>query len=143
MAGPLDILLAEDNPADVRLIEEGLEEVNFPNRLHVVNDGERALAFLRREGDYEDAPRPDFVLIDLMLPKVSGRELLAEIKNDPDLLGIPVLVLASLLDETNVSEIYNLSANACIAKPRDLEGFITLMENLKGFWLNLAILPSK
>ena len=143
MTRTLDILLAEDNPADVRLFEESLTEVGFPINLHHVGDGELALKFLRKEGDFSDSPRPDLVIVDILLPKMNGREVVAEIKQNPDLKAIPVVVLASQLDESNVEDIYELLANACLAKPKDLDGSITLARNLKGFWYDLAILSKK
>ena len=143
MARTFDILLAEDNPADVRLIEESLNEVGFPSNLHHVGDGGLALNFLYGEGEYPEAPRPDLVILDLILPSKDGREVVEEIKQDPELKAIPVVVLASLLDETNVSDIYDLGTNACLSKPKDLPGYITLMQNLKRFWFDLAILPKK
>lgn len=138
---PVEILLVEDNPGDVRLTEEALTEGKIYNRLHLAPDGVEALAFLRREGRYEAAPRPDFILLDLNLPKKDGREVLEEIKNDPDLKRIPVMVLTTSHAEQDILKSYNLHANCYITKPVDLDQFIKIVKSVDCFWLSIVKLP--
>ena len=142
-ARPVDILMVEDNPHDVRLTMEAFKDAGVPNVLSVASDGEEALRFLRREGSYADAPRPDLILLDLNLPRKSGREVLAEIKQDPDLKRIPVVVLTTSGDEKDVSLAYDLHVNAYLKKPTDLEHFIKMVEAVGDFWLAAAVLPPK
>ena len=140
---PIEILLVEDNPGDVRLTVEGLKEGKVHNNLHVAKDGVEALAFLRREGDYSDAVRPDLILLDLNLPRKDGREVLADIKADPDLKTIPVVVLTTSRAEQDVLHSYQLQANCYITKPVDLEQFIHVVKSIEEFWLTVVTLPRK
>ncbi len=135
------ILLVEDNPGDIRLTEEALKEGKVRNSLHVVMDGEEAMAFLRNEGEYTDAPRPDLILLDLNLPRKDGREVLAEIKDDDDLKCIPVVVLTTSQAEEDVARTYNLHANCYITKPVDLEQFLNVVRSIEDFWLSVVKLP--
>ena len=140
---PIEILLVEDNPGDVRLTLEVFKESKMHNNLSSVGDGVEALAFLRREGKYIQSPRPDLILLDLNLPKKDGREVLAEIKEDPDLRRIPVVVLTTSRAERDVVRSYNLHANCYISKPIDLEQFITVVRSIEDFWLAIVKLPSR
>ena len=140
---PIEILLVEDNPGDVRLTVEGLNEGKVANNLHVAKDGVEALAFLRKEGDYSDAVRPDLILLDLNLPRKDGREVLADIKADPDLKTIPVVVLTTSRAEQDVLHSYQLQANCYITKPVDLEQFIHVVKSIEDFWLTVVTLPRK
>ena len=134
---PIEILLVEDNPADVRLTQEALREGKVRNNLHVARDGEEALAFLRREGE----PRPDLILLDLNLPRRDGREVLQEIKSDPRLKTIPVVVLTTSGAEADIVKSYSLHANCYITKPVDLDQFITVVKSIDDFWLTIVKLP--
>lgn len=140
---PLEILLVEDNPADVRLTVEALKEDKVCNHLSVVRDGLEALAFLRRERKYTDSPRPDLILLDLNVPKKNGHEVLAEIKGDPDLRRIPVVVLTHSDTEQDVAKSYNLHANCHIKKPVDLEEFVTVVRAIDEFWFSIVKLPER
>ena len=137
----IDILMVEDNPGDVELAREALETGKLHNRLHVVDDGVKAMAFLRRQDPYGDAPRPDLVLLDLNLPRKDGREVLAEVKADDDLKRIPVVVLTSSQAESDVLKSYNLHANAYVAKPLNLTAFLQVFQAIQNFWLSIVILP--
>ncbi len=139
----VDLLLIEDNPGDVRLTREALEEAKVRNNLYVVEDGVEATAFLHKEGKYADAPRPDLILLDLNLPKKNGRELLAEIKQDPDLKCIPVVILTSSSSEEDIIRSYNLHANCYITKPVNLERFLDVVKSIDNFWLSVVTLPPK
>ena len=138
---PIEILLIEDNPGDVRLTVEALRESRVRNQIHVVDDGEKALAFLRRAGDRANARRPDLILLDLNLPRKDGREVLAEIKQDPHLKTIPVVVLTSSAAEHDILQAYNLHANCYITKPVDLEQFLRVIRSIEDFWLVVVMLP--
>jgi len=138
---PIEILLVEDNPGDVRLTKEALKEAKVINHLTVLKDGVEALAFLRREGQYANAPRPHLILLDLNLPKKDGREVLAEIKDDEKLKRIPVVVLTTSQNEQDVLKTYNLHANCYVTKPVDLEQFITVVKTIEDFWLGIVVLP--
>ncbi len=140
---PIDILLVEDNPGDADLARETLENSKVYNKLHVVDDGEKAMAFLRREGKFADAPRPDLVILDLNLPKKDGREVLAEIKSDRDLKRIPVVILTISSDEEDILKTYDLHANCFITKPIDLNQFIKVVESIEDFWLTIVKLPPR
>lgn len=140
---PIEILLVEDNPADVRLTQEALKEEKLRNNLNVVSDGVEALAFLRREGKYGNAVRPDLILLDLNLPRKGGREVLAEIKNDDKLKSIPVVVLTISEAEGDVLKSYNLHANCYIKKPLDLTQFAKVVKSIQDFWLTIVKLPPK
>jgi CheY-like chemotaxis protein len=139
---PIEILLIEDNPGDARLTEEALKEGKVRNNLHMVRDGVEAMAFLRREGKYKEVPRPDLVLLDINLPRKDGREVLAEMKEHPDLMLIPVVVLTTSEAEQDVVRTYELRANCYITKPVDLEKFITIVRSIEDFWLTIVRLPS-
>jgi len=134
-------LLVEDNPGDVRLTREALKEGKVLNELHVVGDGEEALAFMRREGKHAQAVRPDLILLDLNLPKKDGREVLAEIKEDPALRRIPVVILTVSKAEEDIIKTYDLHANCYITKPVDLEQFIQVVKSIEDFWLCVVKLP--
>ncbi|MFB6296106.1 MAG: response regulator [Halobacteriales archaeon] len=138
---PVEILLVEDNPGDVRLTEKAFEDVKLANNLHVVTDGVEAMAFLRQEGEFADSPRPDIVLLDLNLPKKDGSEVLAEVKTDDDLKDIPVVVLTSSEAEEDVIETYNNHANAYLTKPVDFDGFTEIVKKIEGFWFTLVKFP--
>lgn len=138
---PIEILLVEDNPGDVRLTRETLKETKLHNNLSVVDDGEKALAFLRRQGGYASAPRPDLILLDLNLPKLDGREVLAAIKEDPSLRTIPVVILTTSKAEEDIIKSYELHANCYIAKPVELEGFVKVVRSIEDFWLSVVRLP--
>jgi CheY-like chemotaxis protein len=140
---PIEILLVEDNPGDVRLTIEGLNEGKVRNNLHVARDGVEALAFLRRDGQFADAVRPDLILLDLNLPRKDGREVLSDIKSDPDLKTIPVVVLTTSRAEQDVLHSYELQANCYITKPVDLEQFITVVKSIEDFWLTIVTLPRR
>lgn len=140
--GPIDILLVEDNPGDVRLTQEVLKDSKVRNNLIIVNNGEEALAVLRKQGDYHDAPRPDLILLDLNLPKKNGHEVLVQIKQDQDLRRIPVVVLTSSKAEEDILRTYNLHANCFVTKPVDLEQFIKVVKSIEDFWLAIVMLPN-
>ena len=136
-----DVLLVEDNPGDVRLTQEALKEGQVDNHLHIAEDGEEALAFLRREGSHAESPRPNLILLDLNLPKKDGREVLAEIKADRDLRSIPVIVLTTSRDVQDINRAYDLNCNCYITKPVDLDQFIDVVKTIDTFWLGVATLP--
>ncbi|MDQ0877308.1 chemotaxis family two-component system response regulator Rcp1 [Paenibacillus sp. V4I3] len=139
----VEILLVEDNPGDIRLIVEVLKEGKINNNLSVVEDGEEALAYLRREGSYQEAIVPDIILLDLNLPKINGTEVLAEIKNDPLLKYIPVIILTTSEAEQDILRAYDLHANCYITKPVNLEQFLTVVRSIENFWLTLVKLPRR
>jgi two-component system, chemotaxis family, response regulator Rcp1 len=138
---PIDILLVEDNAADVRLTEEVLTESKVHNNLMVASDGQEALMCLRRQGKFKTSPRPDLILLDLNLPVKDGREVLADIKADPDLKRIPVVILTTSKAEEDILKTYNLHANCYISKPVDLEQFVTVVRYIEDFWLAIVRLP--
>jgi len=140
-ARPIDILLVEDNPGDVRLTQEVLKEAKVKNDLHVVYDGVEAMAFLHHEGKYKDSPRPDLILLDLNLPRKTGHEVLKEIKSDDNLRRIPVVVLTVSKDEEDILKSYNLYANCFINKPVDLNQFLNVVKAIEDFWLTIVKLP--
>lgn len=139
---PVEILLVEDNPADVQLTVEALRDARVHNNLHVAGDGEEALLFLRRRNEYAEAPRPDLVLLDLNLPRKSGREVLADIKADPDLRRIPVIILSTSSNDDDIASAYDLAANCYVTKPVDLDEFLGVVRAIDSFWLSLAKLPT-
>jgi len=139
--GPIEILLVEDNPGDVRLTKEALKEGKVYSNLHTVKDGVEAMEFLRRQGKYKDAPRPDIILLDLNLPRKDGREVLEEIKSDELLKRIPVVVLTTSKAEEDVLRTYNLHANCYVTKPVDLEKFMVVVKSIDVFWLTVVTLP--
>ena len=138
----VDVLLVEDDDGDVLMTREAFEHHKIRNNLHVVNDGEQALQFLRREGDYADAPRPGLILLDLNLPRRDGREVLAELKNDPELRLIPVVVLTTSEAEEDIVRSYALHANAYVSKPVDFERFIEVIRQIDDFFVTVVKLPS-
>ena len=140
---PIEILLVEDNAADVRLTQEALREGKVKNRLSVARDGVEALEFLRRQGAFADAPRPDLVLLDLNLPRKDGREVLAQVKADPDLCTIPIVVLTTSSAEVDILKSYSLHANCYITKPVDLEQFVSVVKSIDDFWLTVVRLPTE
>ena len=141
-ASPVEILLVEDNPGDVRLTKEALKEGKVYSNLHWAKDGVEALEFLRRQGKFADVPRPDIILLDLNLPKKDGREVLSEIKNDDDLKRIPVVILTTSKAEEDVLRSYQLHANCYVTKPVDLEKFIVVVQSIDKFWLTVVTLPN-
>jgi CheY-like chemotaxis protein len=140
---PVNVLLIDDNPGDVRLTYEALRENRVRVDLHVAKDGVEAIEFLRQQGPFESAPRPALVLMDLNMPRMNGREVLAEIKNDPSLLSIPVVVLTTSQAEYDVRIAYNLHANCYITKPVDLDEFLQVVKSIGDFWLSTVRLPSR
>ncbi len=140
-AKAIEIFLVEDNPGDARLTVEALREAKVHNRLSWANDGVEALAFLRRQGKYADAPRPDLILLDLNLPRKDGREVLAEIKADDNLRRIPVVVLTTSQAEEDILKAYHLNANCYITKPVDLDKFLKVVRAIESFWLDIVRLP--
>jgi CheY-like chemotaxis protein len=139
----IDVLLVEDDPGDVLLIQEAFEDNKVRNRLHVASDGVEALAFLRREGEFADAPQPDLVLLDLNLPRKDGREVLAEVKGDETLQQIPVVVLTTSKAEEDVLRSYKLHANAYVTKPVDFERFIDVVRQIDEFFVTVVKLPTR
>jgi two-component system, chemotaxis family, response regulator Rcp1 len=140
-ARPIEILLVEDNPGDVRLTQEALREGRIRNRLSVVEDGEEAMRYLRREGEFAQAARPDVVILDLNLPRMNGREVLREMKGDPRLKSIPVVVLSSSEAEQDVVAAYDLHANCYVTKPVDLDQFVRAIQSIEHFWFTIVKLP--
>jgi two-component system, chemotaxis family, response regulator Rcp1 len=143
MQNPIEILLIEDNPADIRLTQEAFREARLQNTLHVVQDGVSAMSFIRQTAPFQQAPRPDLILLDLNLPKKDGREVLKEIKSDPHIRTIPVVVLTTSDDEADVLRSYDLHANAYLVKPIDILQFIKMIQTLEDFWLSVVKLPPK
>ena len=142
-ARPVDILLVDDSAADVDLTREALRDARMLNRMFVAKDGVEALAFLRRQGDHKEAPRPDLILLDLNMPRMNGREVLAAIKADPDLRRIPVVILTTSQAETDIMATYDSHANCFITKPVELEQFVEVARSIEGFWLSLVQLPPR
>ena len=140
---PIEILMVEDNPGDVRLTVEALKEGKVRNQLHIAKDGMEAMDFLHRRGNYSDVPRPDLILLDLNLPKKDGHEVLAEIKEDPELKRIPVVVLTGSKAGDDILKTYNRHANCYITKPVDWDQFITVVKSINDFWLTIVRLPSE
>ncbi|MDT3778832.1 response regulator [Nitrospira sp. MA-1] len=143
MQNPIEILLIEDNPADIRLTQEAFQAARLHNTIHVAQDGVSAMSFIRQTAPFQDAPRPDLILLDLNLPKKDGREILKEIKSDPHTRTIPVVVLTTSEDEGDVLRSYNLHANAYLVKPIDVLRFIKMIQSLESFWLSVVKLPPK
>ena len=143
IAMPVEILLVEDNPGDVRLIQEALKSDRSWNTLHVVRDGVEAMEYLRREGEFSGAVRPDLILLDLNLPKKDGREVLAEIKADEELKLIPVVVLTTSQADEDILKAYGSHANCYITKPVDLAKFMTVVQSIEHFWFAIVRLPPK
>ncbi len=142
-ARPIEVLLVEDDPGDVLMTREAFEEHKVSNRLRVVSDGVEALAYLRREAPYEDAVRPDLILLDLNLPKRDGREVLSEIKADDELCRIPVVVLTTSQADEDILRSYQLHANAYVTKPVDFDRFVTVVRQIDEFFISVVKLPPR
>jgi two-component system, chemotaxis family, response regulator Rcp1 len=140
-AAPIEVLLVEDSPGDVRLTREAFKDAKVHINLHVATDGAHAMEFLNREGEHANAPRPDLVLLDLNLPKKDGREVLQEIKESPTLKSIPVVILTTSSSEADILKSYRLHANCYITKPVGLDGFLTVVKSIDNFWLSVVKLP--
>ena len=140
-AQPLEVLLVEDSPGDVRLTQEALKDAKVHINLRVVRDGIDAMAFLMREGEYATVPRPDLILLDLNLPRKDGREVLKEIKENPEMKSIPVVILTTSASEADILRSYLLHANCYITKPVNLDGFLTVVKSIDSFWLSVVKLP--
>jgi two-component system, chemotaxis family, response regulator Rcp1 len=140
-AAPIEVLLVEDSPGDVRLTREAFKDAKVHINLHVASDGAEAMDFLNRVGKYSDVPRPDLILLDLNLPKKDGREVLDEIKQSPALKSIPVVILTTSASEADILRSYRLHANCYITKPVGLEGFLEVVKSIDGFWLSVVKLP--
>jgi two-component system, chemotaxis family, response regulator Rcp1 len=140
-AAPIEVLLVEDSPGDVRLTREAFTDAKVHINLHVASDGVKAMLFLNREGEHANVPRPDLILLDLNLPKKDGREVLAEIKENPKLKSIPVVILTTSSSEADILRSYQLHANCYITKPVGLEGFLTVVRSIDSFWLSVVKLP--
>lgn len=138
---PIEVLLVEDDPGDILLTKEAFEDNKVRNNLHVVSDGEEAIAFLRRQGPYAQAPRPDLVLLDLNLPRKDGREVLQEVKADPELRSIPIVVLTTSEADEDIVRSYRLHANAYVTKPVDFEQFIQVVRQIDDFFVTVVKLP--
>jgi len=138
----IEVLLVEDNPGDVRLTKEALKEGRLLNNVNVVGDGIEALSFLRRQDKYEQVVQPDLILLDLNLPKKDGREVLAEIKADPNLRRIPVVILTTSSAEEDILKTYDLHANCYVTKPVDLDRFMGVVKSIEDFWVSVVKLPS-
>ena len=139
---PVQILLVEDNPADARLTQEAIRDTEFHHRLHLAEDGEEAMEFLFQEGEYEDAPRPDLILLDLNLPGMDGREVLAEVKSDESLGMIPVVVLTTSTAQQDLLYSYGLRANSYVNKPIDRIHFNVMIKSVLDYWINISTLPA-
>jgi chemotaxis family two-component system response regulator Rcp1 len=139
--GAFEVLLVEDNPGDVRLTREALKDAKVHINLHVTSDGVEAMAFLNREGEYAEVPRPDMILLDLNLPRKDGRQVLEEIKATPALMTIPIVILTTSESEEDILRSYRLHANCYISKPVDLDGFLTVVKCIDNFWLTIVKLP--
>ncbi len=137
----IEILLVEDSPADILITREAFEEAKLLNSLHVAEDGVQAMEFLRRQGRYASAPRPDLILLDLNLPRKNGREVLAEIKNDPDLKSIPVVILTASGTDEDILKAYDLHANCYVVKPVGFESFLKAVQSIRNFWFSVVALP--
>jgi chemotaxis family two-component system response regulator Rcp1 len=140
-SAPIEVLLVEDSPGDVRLTREALKDAKVHISLHVAQDGIEAMAFLERAGTHVDAPRPDLILLDLNLPRKDGRQVLKEIKESPALRSIPVVILTTSSSEADVLQSYHLHANCYISKPVDLDGFLKVVQSIDNFWLSVVKLP--
>ena len=138
---PVEILLVEDNPGDVHLTMEAFKEAKVRNNISVADDGMKAMAFLRHEGEYKNAPLPDLILLDLNLPRKDGREVLAEIRLDPKLTRIPVVIMTTSQAEEDIAKAYDLHVNCYISKPMDLDQFIKVTRSIEDFWLTVVKLP--
>lgn len=140
---PIDILLAEDNPGDVRLTQEAFKEAKFLNNLYVTSDGLETMDFLRKQGKYEKMPLPDLILLDLNMPRMDGREVLSQVKSDPKLKHIPIIILTTSDSESDIINSYELHANCYITKPVDLDKFLVVIKQIENFWITVVKLPPK
>jgi two-component system, chemotaxis family, response regulator Rcp1 len=140
---PIEILLVEDSPGDIRLTQEAMVDSRVNNKLSVVMDGEEAMRYLKREGEYSEVNLPDLILLDLNLPRKDGREVLDEIKQDPELKKIPVVILTTSRSEQDIIKTYESHANCYISKPVDLEEFLRVVRSINDFWLSIVTLPPK
>ena len=138
---PIQVLLVEDNPGDVRLTREAFKDAKVHLEMHVVNDGVEAIDFLNRRGEYADSPRPDLILLDLNLPRKDGRDVLAEVKADTSLKSIPVVILTTSASDVDIESSYLLHANCYISKPVDLDGFLSVVRSIDNFWFSVVKLP--
>ena len=138
---PIEILLVEDNPGDVRLTQEAARETKVHNNIHVVSNGMDAMAFLRREGRFGAVPRPDLILLDLNMPGMDGREVLRQVKSDDKIRRIPVVIITSSQAEEDILRAYDLQASCYVTKPVDLDQFIKVVKNVENFWLTVVTLP--
>jgi two-component system, chemotaxis family, response regulator Rcp1 len=138
---PINILLVEDSPSDVLLTQEALHDAKIANELFIARDGEEAMSFLRQEGEHTDSPRPDLVILDLNLPRMDGREVLREIKNDSILRRIPVIVLTTSSSDRDITEAYDNYVNCYLTKPIDFEEFISVVRSMEYFWISVVRLP--
>ena len=143
LPAPIEILIVDDNPGDVDLTKAALRDARILNEVHVVYDGEEALRFLRRVGNYAAAPRPDLVFLDLAMPKVDGFQVLAEMKADPELCRIPVIVMSSSGAEKDLARAYDAQISAYLIKPSDLDVYFTAIRSVKELWFNIVALPPK
>ena len=139
----VQILLVEDNPADARLTQEAIRDTEYRYQLHLAEDGEEAMEFLNKEGEFADAPRPDLILLDLNLPGMDGREVLAEIKSDDDLGSIPVVVLTTSTAQQDLLYSYGLRANSYVNKPIDRDRFNDMIKSVMEYWINISTLPGR
>ncbi len=140
---PVQILLVEDNPADARLTQEAIRDTEYKYQLHLAEDGEEAMEFLHQEGEFADVPRPDLILLDLNLPGMDGREVLAEIKSDDDLGSIPVVVLTTSTAQQDLLYSYGLRANSYVNKPIDRDRFNDMIKSVMEYWINISTLPGR
>jgi len=140
---PIEVLLVEDNPGDVRLTQEALRDCKVRNRLSVVTDGEEALAYVRRQGKFKGEMRPDVILLDLNLPRKDGRQVLEELKADPNLRRIPVVIMTSSDAEQDVIRAYDLNVNCYVTKPVDFDQFVRVVKAIEEFWLEIVTLPAE
>lgn len=138
---PIQVLLVEDNPGDVRLTREAFKDAKVHLEMHVVNDGVEAIDFLNRRGEYAESPRPDLILLDLNLPRKDGRDVLAEVKADTSLKSIPVVILTTSASDVDIESSYLLHANCYISKPVDLDGFLSVVRSIDNFWFSVVKLP--
>ncbi len=138
----VEILLVEDNPGDIDLTSEALEDSKIKNNLHIAIDGQEALDFLYKKGKFKDSPTPDIILLDLNLPKVDGREVLENIKAHKNLRRIPVVILTSSKAEEDIIKTYDLHANCYIQKPLDFDNFLEIVRKIESFWMSIVVLPN-
>lgn len=138
---PIEILLVEDSPADILITREAFQDAKLLNTLHAVEDGVQALEFLRHQGSYASAPHPDLILLDLNLPRKNGREVLAEIKGDPELRSIPIIILTTSSADEDIVKAYDLHANCYVVKPVGFDNFFKAVQSIQNFWFSVVVLP--